>query len=274
MRTEHVQLTKENREDFESVFPSAFRESANRISIGAYREDGAVLGAISFVLVNDQIEIDWLYVIPEMRRHGVATGLIREFQKLVIFTGERYPVSARFPVTEEDVSLHRFFLSLSGVEVSYSHDRFYVTAEDIREAVPLHRSAKRAVEVENFFDAKEDWQKKVLHSLERTYGFSTADYEEFQEDCVKELCLYLAVQGNLLSGIFVQRSGDRSLELTWLYGSYPPGLFLLLGKTAQEAERLFPEDSLTFEAINEKSEKLAKHLFPEARSVSIYEAQW
>ncbi|MBQ6442964.1 MAG: hypothetical protein IJJ13_10300 [Lachnospiraceae bacterium] len=64
------------------------------------------------------------------------------------------------------------------------------------------------------------------------------------------------------------------LELSWLYGKYPQGLFQLLEKAAKEAESLYPEDTLTFEAVNEKSENLAKRLFPNARSVSIYEAGW
>lgn len=53
-----------------------------------------------------------------------------------------------------------------------------------------------------------------------------------------------------------------------------PGLFQLLAKAVQEAECLYPEDALTFEAVNEKSTNMAKRLFPGARSISIYEAGW
>ena len=273
-KANHVLLTKENRKDFESVFPAVFRESDHRISIGAYREDGAVLGAISFVLVDNQYDIDWLYVIPEVRRQGVATGLIKVFQDFIVKTLERYPVNVRFPVTQEDVSLHRFFLSLPGADVTYSHERYFVSAEDIRKSAPIHNRSAEAVEVKTFFSTEEDWQKRTLQTIRRTYGFAVSDEAAWKEDCVPDLCLYMSVKNNVLCGIFVQRAAEHMLELVWLYGKYPPGMFCLLQEAAGTAERLYPEDSLTFEAINEKSEKLAQRLFPNARSVAIYEAGW
>ncbi len=273
-KTHHILLKGETRKDFESVFPFVFKDTDNRISLGAYREDGAILGALSFTLADNQYTIDWLYVIPEARRQGIATGLVTEFQEFMIHTGERYPVNARFPVTDEDVSVHRFFLSLSGADVAYSHERFFVTPENIRKAAPLHRNTADVAQTEKFFENREDWQKKTLRSLERIYGYTVTDYDTWKEDCVPELCLCLSVKSNLLCGIFVQRAAEHMLELSWLYGKYPQGLFQLLEKAAQEAESLYPEDTLTFEAVNEKSENLAKRLFPNARSVSIYEAGW
>lgn len=273
-KTHHILLKGNTRKPFESVFPLVFKDADNRISIGAYREDGAVLGALSLVLSDNQYTIDWLYVIPETRRQHIATGLIKEFQDFIVHTGERYPVSARFPVTGEDTSLHRFFLSLSGVDVAYSHERFYVTPDKIRKAAPIHLNTADSAQTMKFFENKEDWQRKTLRSLERTYGYTVTDYAAWKEDCVPELCLCLSVQNNLICGIFVQRAAEHMLELSWLYGKYPPGLFQLLAKAAQEAECLYPEDALTFEVINEKSEKLAQRLFPNARSVAIYEAGW
>ncbi len=270
----HVLLTEQNRKDFESVFPAAFREADNRISIGAYREDGAVLGAISFVLVDNQYDIDWLYVEAEVRRQGIATGLIRVFQDFILKTGERYPVNVRFPVTQEDVSLHRFFLSLPGADVTYSHERYFISPEDIRKSNPIHRRPTETVEVKSFFSTDDSWQQRTLQSIQRVYGFAVSNEEAWKEDCVPELCLYMSVKNNVLCGIFVQRATEHMLDLVFLYGKYPPGMFQVLGEAVDTAERLFPEDDLTFEAINEKSEKLAQHLFPKARSVSIYEAGW
>lgn len=274
METKHILLTKELRKEFSSVCPLVFKDQDTRISIGAYQPDGGILGAMSFVLVDNQYDVEWLYVIPEARRKRVASGLIMELQKFMSYTGERYPVNARFPVTEEDVSLHRFFLSLPGVEVSYSHERFFVTSEDVKRSKPIHRGTPGNAKLEKFFDAREDYQKRMLNSLMRTYGYAIVDYEDFKEDCVPELCLYLNLQNNPVCGIFVQRSAEHEMELSWLYGKYPPGLFQILEKAAQEAERLFPKDGLTFEAINEKSEQLAERLFPGARSIQIYEAEW
>ena len=97
------------------------------------------------------------------------------------------------------------------------------------------------------------------------------DYEAWKKDCVPELCKCLMVQKNLVSLIFVQKE-KNDLSLSWLYGNYPPGLITLLGDALAEANRLYPKAALTFEAINENSEQLAKRLFPNARTTPIYEA--
>lgn len=271
---DHVLLTEENRGDFESVFPAVFRNEDNRISLGACSTEGEILGALSLVLVDYQYEIDWLYVIPERRREGIATGLLKEFQNFILSTGEVYPVNARFAVSPGEVSLHRFFLSLPGAEVGYSHDRYEVTAEDIRRSRKLHQEMSDVVEMQSFFEKEVLWQKRVLRTLEEAYGYAVEDYESWKADCVPELCLYMAMEKKLLCGIFVQRAGDRSLELSWLYGKQKRGLFFILGEVVSKAERLFPEYSLIFEAINEQSKRLADHLFPDAATVHIYEAGW
>lgn len=270
----HILLTEENRGDFESVFPAVFWNGTNRISLGAYGSEGEILGALSLVLADDQLEIEWLYVIPERRRQGIATGLIEELQRFISSTGEWYPVNARFEVSEQDVSLHRFFLSLPDAEVAYSHERFYVTAEDIRNSPKLHQERTDVVEMQAFFEREESWQKRVLNTLEKTYGYVVEDYESWKEDCVPDLCLYLSMENRLLCGIFVQRAGDQDLELSWLYGQQKRGLFYILGEVVRKAERLFPECSLTFETINEQSKRLAEHLFPSALTSHVYEALW
>ena len=273
MQVNYVLLTGETRIAFRSVFPSVFRDEDNRISLGAYREeDGAVLGAVSFVLIDFAYSIDWLYVIPEMRRQKIATGLILEIKKFLTRTGETYPMSARFPVSEEEHSLHRFFLSLPMTDVAFSHERYYVKAEDVKNVKPLQRSHADSAKPEHFFDAPEDWQKRMLASLEQSYGYAVADYESWKNDCIPELCLYHAVQNNLLGEIFVQRASDKCLELSWIFSKYPPGLLQILQCAAEEAERLFPGFLLTFEAVNENSEKLAQRFFPGARTEHIYEA--
>ena len=267
----YVLLNKTNRADFKNVYPSVIPEEGNRISLGAYREDGAVLGAVSYALTNYQYDIDWLYVTPGARRCGVARGLIQQIMKIISKTGERYPISARFAVSEEEHSLHRFFLALPDVELDHSHERYFVTAEDLRSVTMFQRKAENKLKTRAFFDEPFDWQERTLALLERTQEFSVMDYEAWKKDCVPELCKCLMVQKNLVSLIFVQKE-KNDLSLSWLYGNYPPGLITLLGDALAEANRLYPKAALTFEAINENSEQLAKRLFPNARTTPIYEA--
>ncbi len=273
MRYSYVLLDETNRKDFSSVFPAVIPEEGNRISLGAYREDGAVLGAVSYALNNYQFDIDWLYVDPEVRRQGVGTGLLHEIEEIMSGTGERYPLSARFTVSEDNTDLHRFFLFWQGAEVSYSHERYFVTAQDLKAAKPLHRKAKEQFQTGYFFDEPRDWQQRTLALLARSQGFSVADYETWKKECAPELCRCLKIRNNLVGLIFVQKD-RKDLELSWLYSNYPPGLHSLLTDTVADANRFHPKAALTFDAINEKSDQLARHLFPDARHTHIYEAWW
>lgn len=271
MNFSYVLLEEKNRKDFRSVFPDVIPEEGNRISLGAYREDGAVLGAISYVLNNCQYDIDWIYVDPDARLQGVGIGLLQEIIRIMSGTMERYPLCARFAVTEEDTCLHRFFLSCPGMDVSYSHERYFVTAEDLKTIKPLQRKAESRFRSAGFFDEPLDWQKRTLTLLARSGQFSVADYETWKKECAPELCKCLTIKNNLVSLIFVQKD-RKDLELSWLYSNYQPGLLTLLTDTVSDANRFYPMAALTFEAINEKSDLLARHLFPEARHTHIYEA--
>ncbi len=273
MTQSYVLLDKKNRKDFTSVFPEVIPDEGNRISLGAYREDGAVLGAVSYVLINYRYDIDWIYVTPAARLQGVGMGLFHEITGIISGTMERYPLCAQFPLSEEDPCLHRFFLSCPGVDVSYSHERYFVTAEDLKAIKPLQRKSESRFRSAGFFDEPLQWQKRTLAMLSRSEQFSVADYEAWKNECAPELCKCLMIQNNLVSLLFVQKD-KKDLELSWLYSDYPPGLQTLLADAVADANRFYPKASLSFEAINEKSDQLARHLFPEARHTAIYEAWW
>jgi hypothetical protein len=189
-------------------------------------------------------------------------------------TGDLFPLTAQFEYTDEKNELHTFFLSIRHMITSYSHERYYVTKDDIRSCTGLRRSQKTDVVLEKFFDKSEEEQKKVLNMLTREQSYEVADYERWKDRCVPELCKCVYVKNNLVDLIFMQKTTDGNLELSYLYGKYPKGLFELLSETVRKYETLFPDASLTFEAVNEDAEKLAEHLFPRARKTHVYESEF
>ena len=268
-----ILLDKENREDFISVYPSVIPDDGERISIGAGSDGGEALGAVSVVYLNCQILIDWLYVDPLARNRGIGSALIAEIIEMITKTGERYPLVARFPVTEEEDSLHRFFLSLEEFEVSFSHDRYYVTAKDLREIKPFRKQMMEEEPPGHFFEEPVAWQKQILSQLESEQVYSVPDYGKWKEDCVPELCLSFVMDGELVGLIFVTKRGE-DLELAWLYSVFPSVLYRLLKEALETADQLYPEADLTFEVMSEEAGKLAKKFFPDARREHIYEAEW
>ncbi len=274
MKTSFVQIVKENRRAFTSVFPDIIELSPYRVAVAAVDENGIILGAVSYVLLGFEYALDWLFVEPKVRRQGIGTRLVEKVFNIIMSTEDLYPLSAQFEFSDENNELHTFFVSIKDMYTSYSHDRYYITREDIRGSQGLHKSSKSDVNIQRFFDKSEAEQKKVLDMLMREESYEVADYELWKRNCVQELCKCVYVRNNLVDLIFMQKTSDGNLELAYLYGKYPKGLFELLIETVKELAILFPNVSLTFEAMNDESIRLAQHLFPRARRAKIYEADY
>ena len=267
-------LDESNFEKFENVLPPAFENSDNRICLGAYEDSGSILGAVSYQLINYEYIIEWLYVDQEFRRNGVGMGLINEVIRTIISTGDIYPVSAKFEYSDSDSAMHTFFLSCKQMITEYSHDRYHVTSGDIKNSAALHKGVTQDVKTEYFFDRPVDEQKQILSKLSIEGIYSVHDYETFKKECVQELCRCVFVKNNLVDLIIMQKLPSGNLELSYLYGKYPQGLFKLLSLTVSDMERLFPDVTLFFEAVNEESKQLADRIFPKAEKVHIYEASF
>ncbi len=263
-----------NRQYFRGVLPDTFEPAPNRISIGAHDREGYVLGAASYTLTGLQYNIDWLYVHPKVRRQGIGMGLVSKVIRTVMFSEEIFPITAKFEFSEDNDQMHTFFLSCRHMITSYSHERYYVTSGDIRRSQALHKPSGNELEVQLFFDRPLEEQKKILRMLSTDETYDVEDYDRWKESCVPELCRCVFVKNNLVDLIFMQKNPDGNLELSYLYGKYPRGLFDLLSSTVSEMERIFPKASLTFDAMNKKSELMASNLFPRAKTVHIYEAEF
>ena len=274
METSYVYINENNRIYFDRVFPKEIELAPFRVAVGVIDEERRVLGAISYILLNYEYSLDWIFVEPSVRRQGLGTQLVHETFRAMMHTGDLFPLSAQFEYTDENDELHTFFLSIRHVITTYSHERYYVTKDDIRGSVGLRRTQNSDVVSEYFFDKPEAEQKKVLSMLAREQTYEVADYERWKSSCVPELCKCVYVKNNLVDLIFMQKTADGNLELSYLYGKYPKGLFELLSETVKELEARYPDTRLTFDALSEDSVKLAEHLFPRAKKAHIYEAEF
>jgi hypothetical protein len=74
--------------------------------------------------------------------------------------------------------------------------------------------------------------------------------------------------------IFVQRNMDGTLELSFLYSKYPEGLLCMMSNVARDIELRYSGASLSFDAVSEEAENLAKKIFPRAETRQVFEALW
>jgi len=274
MKLSCVLIEDDNRENFDSVFPDMIELGPQRVAVAAVDEKDRVLAAISYIVINFEYVIDWLFVEPQIRRQGVGTYLINQVLSSVVQSGDIMPVTARFEFKEDGNALHTFFLSCQALNTTYSHERYYVTPDEIKSSDALHRPVKAQHRVVPFFDQSVNEQKAILNMLSRLQAYTVLNYEKWKQECVPELCQCVYVNNNLVDLIFMRKLPDGNLDLSYLYGKYPRGLIELLGTTVSKMEALFPGASLVFDAMSDESMQLAKHLFPKARTTHIFEAEF
>ena len=274
MKVNCVLIEEDMRDDFEDVFPMELDLSMTRVAVGAVDERDYILGAVSYQVVNYEYHIDWLYVEPEYRRRGIGTFLIDQVLRAVMQTGEILPVTARFELSDENMDLYNFFLSSQNMDLSYSHERYYVSFENLRSSEILHRSINSKLKMVSFFNKPLIEQKKILNMLSKEETYTVTDYDAWKKECVPELCQCVYVNNNLVDLIFMKELPDGNLELSFLYGKYPRGLMELLYDIISKIEMNYPGAFLTFEAISEEARNLAQNLFPSARTVPVYEAEF
>ncbi len=267
-------IDDENRESVSGVLLDSIEMTPNRVVIAAYDEEEVVLGAISFLLKNYMYVIDWIYVEPDFRNQGIGKALVDEVIRFTQHAEGQFPLTAQFEYSEDDKEMHDFFLSNPVMETEYSHERYYLKPEDIKNMNAIKKSNIDGIDLKHFFDKPMQEQFSILDMLSNDEEFTVMDYEKWKSECVPELCLCVNVKDNLTNLIFIRELPDGNLELSYLYGKNPKGLLILLNNTVSRIEALFPEAILRFDAVNEESERMAKHLFPDVKPVHIYEAMF
>ncbi|MCR5452136.1 MAG: GNAT family N-acetyltransferase [Lachnospiraceae bacterium] len=272
MKNGFVFIDDDNREDFYSVFPEDIELGRNRVAIACVDELGRILGAVSYVFINYQYDIDWIFVPKDMRGRGIGKSLLEMVLLVLDETDDYFPISARFEFSPQNAQVYSLFISCEKFYTTYSHDRYYISAGDLAKASVIHKRTDGKLSIRGFFELPMLEQRRILDFLSANEEYTVEDYEKWKEACVPELCLGIYSDGELADLIFVQKGNINGLELAFLYSKFPAGLFELLSNAVEEKERLFPDADLTFETVNEEAARIANRVFPRSKPVPVYEA--
>ena len=267
---QYIFIDESNQLDFDTLLPRGFATEENRVCIGIADESDMLLGTISYSLIRFEYVIDWIYVEPTAREHGVGTCLLDKVIETVIATGDLFPITARFPYTESTYSVFCLFQSNENMMLSYSHERFLISAEEIRKAESLH--VRLSIQSTLFFDLPEEQQKAILFEMEYKHGYVIDSYERWKRSMIPAFCRCIFADGELVDLVLIKRLLNGDLEVSFAYSKKGIGLMAIFATVTAEAEEKYPGASLTFDSMNEKGEQLAKKLFPDATSIPIYEA--
>ena len=267
-----VLIEEDMKQDFGGVLPAELVPEENRVCIGIVDEEGEILGAISYSLIAYEYLIDWVYVVPPMRRKGIASLLLNQVLETVMGTGDLFPVSARFPYTDEDHAAFALFQSNEEMMVNYLYDRYLLGPEEIKNAKNLHVSLHLNIKTTPFFDLPRNRQDQILMELEQKHGYVTDSYERWKRNMIPEFCQCIFAEDELLDLVLVEKLLDRSLSVSFAYSKNGKGLIAILAAITAVVEKKYPNMSLTFDTINERSRQLAEKIFPQAQPIPIYEA--
>lgn len=268
-----VVITEENREAFSDVLPGGLTEK-NRVSIGAYDDEGVICGALSATQSQDRYVIDWIYVAESRRREGIGTALTETLVGLARHTGG-CSVVAEFEEDrdEDDGGIYDFFVQIEcdgmPFDLSYLYNRYYITPEEL-ERMSSEKKYK-AKGVYGFFDLPVYEQKNILARVSSRY--EVRDYEKWAESCEKKFCRVAATRGKISALIIITKRSDNNIELSYLQGSNPKLLILLVFDTAGQVAQEFPNAKLIFDTVTPEAEAIAQKLFSGANTVPVYEAE-
>ncbi len=156
MQMNHILITEDNQEAFSDVLPPRL-SGRDRITIGAYDDDGAVCGAVSMTQASDRMDLDWIFVMPQVRRRGIGSGLVAELSDYAL-QAEGRPLYCSFAADEDEGNgLYLFFvsdaLSDCGFDVSYAYDRYIITPEALKKLKTDHVKTGSGVFQLNLFAA-------------------------------------------------------------------------------------------------------------------------
>lgn len=265
-----------NIKSFESVMPEYLVDDLGT-SLVAYEDDGSVCGAVSISYDGEGYLIDWLYVIPEKRRQGVGRCLVTEVRKLVSTAGI-CPLRIRFNASG-DSGIYEFLLSIDGedqyVDMSYSHDRYKVCADEVTDSLEKHglNVIKQAdsYEIMPFWDMDNKGINQAL-TLAMEH-LCIRDLEDFKKTCDRNLCVSVKKGDQLLGFSLVQKLPSGELNLSYLYSENHKVLPHILKELAFCILEYDMDQVIYFDAVTEASDLLAKKIFPDAGKELIYEAE-
>ncbi len=271
---DHILITKQNIHEFGKYLPLNMAPGEDRIIIGAYDDDGVICGVISYAVMAYEYEVDWLYVTPNMRRRGVARGLMDELFRFIKSTGEVLPINIEFEVSEKDMDLFYFFMSIDEMNVSYSHERFYVSSRNISDSQILSKEVMLEFETTPFCSLPRSEQEELLKETDRVHPFVIEDYDMWINNCIRELCNVYYSNGKAVGFILFQNRTDVNIECSYIFSKTPMLTKKMIVDSASVVKKSYQKSGVVFDTVDDVMEHMCRRIFPEAKIKHIYAAEW
>lgn len=208
----YFKLTKETQRWFDPIISEkmkcSLRDDPNVFGIGAVKDKKAC-GVLVFRLNEDKAEIIYIAVSDNERRKGVGTGMINYLCEHAYRSTTM--VGCSFLAEDKTDSLYLFFAAQNAFTTT--EDEGFVcrvTVQELRNAKLPNKNEH--LEKKQIFSLPVHEQKKFIADI-RAKGFFLSS----KDDYVKPLCLCSVDKIGVDAAVFIERGGDDSLVLSFVY---------------------------------------------------------
>lgn len=286
----NVSSKDDSLEAFLDILPKDYQEKKNTIAIGCCDEEGYVKGVVVYRENFKECAIIWLYVYEEYRRQGIGSALINEILKnhadcygmkriytqiVVSYLNEESNLSVYFDYMIS--SIESFFdsdIRFDKYQISKVYDISY---EEIKTSAVCMRIASKMTKDlrgELFFELSESEKKDILRKLEK-HGYEVKDYEEWQQNCLKKLCLCRRDKGKMLALIICAIGENNNVEVQLVYSKNQQSLRELIVYAASVIKEEFNGYSFTIPVTDGIEDALVKYIFTGAEPIyETVEYRW
>ncbi len=228
--------------------------------------DNKAAGALAGAIDKGIFVIESLYVAPEYRRQGVGTALINKLREILL--EDDMMIRAEYTKQNEDDELLSVFLRRTGFKPErIILPMYYISnvgsldinlrdkeKEKYREMViPFSKVPDRIIRAASANASRE-------HQPVPEGGLLSADIDRDSSFCV-------LINGTVKAYIVIEKMRNDMIEIPaiWSALSDPRVMMIMLQEAAAELKKKYDPDTRTaMIALNSMSDKIIKHLFPNA----------
>ena len=259
-------LDRNEQEKIKHLLPADFVfKKENTITIVAMNNEefvGIGLGEIhnedeEFVIRDIVVSKEYLYLGIE---ECILDGLLWEMAKTA-----DYPVSMNFIADEDHENLIELFEKRDDFEIIYGCNCYVLTKKEREDSEEYNEILNKDYEAALFFELPGRMQKEFIERLSEKEEIEYfARFEERMECMATDLCYAYIKDNRIVSAVFFERCGEKSMELSYAYSdsASPIPFFSSLCAAAKVFETKYEDYDVCIIAINEKSQGIVDKLFP------------
>ena len=266
-------------EAFRSMLPLEFDQNGEQGNylLGAFDEAGTPCGVCWYQFTGLYYELLFLGVHPAFRGQGVGTLLLGRMLRSLYEMNMVFPVRLSFVCDDQLKPFRRFLIAQGNFFFSAPDRLFSVSPENRAESELWQKFGKNQSDAIRFFELPGNVRNEFMNRQHELGLLFLQKSDINGEGYAKDLSFCTLRGKRIETVLLIKQHGENAHEATYLYNEsrQPKQLMHVLSAAIRAIDVTCPETILQIKVVNQKSEKLVHHLFPQLREyMTIENAVW